>query len=62
MVPIFDPAGAMFEPVVWGVLALAAVAVAGMVAVVALVARADRRPPRRRGRVLPIRLRVPEAA
>jgi hypothetical protein len=62
MLPIFDPGGVMFEPVVRGLLELAAVAVADMVAVVALVARADRRPPRRRARVLSIRPHLPKAA
>jgi hypothetical protein len=61
MLPIFDPALTMFEPVILSV--LAAVAVAGMAAVVGLVALANRRPARPRARVSPIRRpRFPEAA
>jgi len=62
MLPIFDPGVAMFAPILRGVLELAAVAVGGMVVVVALVARAQLRPPRPRASVSRIRPHFHEAA
>jgi hypothetical protein len=61
MLPIFDPALTMFEPVVLRI--LAAVAAAGMAVVVGLVVLANRRPARPCARVSPLRRRrLPEAA
>jgi hypothetical protein len=62
MLPIFDPAAAMFAPIVRGGVELAAVAVGGMVAVVVLVVRANRASARPRHRVSPIRPRLPAEA
>ena len=60
MLPIFEPVMLMFQPIVTGLLALAAVAVGGIVAVVGLVAldaRRGRRPLR-----VPVEAHLPEAA
>ena len=60
MFPIFEPVMLMFQPIVTGLLALAAVAVGGIVALVGLVAfdaRRARRPPRAR-----VEAHLPEAA
>jgi hypothetical protein len=60
MFPIFEPVMLMFQPIVAGLLALAAAAAGGIVAVVALVAldaRRGRRPPR-----AVVEAHLPEAA
>jgi hypothetical protein len=62
MLPVFEPVLTFYEPVVLGLVVLAAVAVAGMAAVVWLVFRADRREARARATVTPIHSHLRAAA
>lgn len=62
MLPLFDPALHLYDPVVVGLGWLAAVSVAGMAVVVLLVALAGRRPARPRAPVARMRPSLREAA
>ena len=62
MLPVFEPVLTFYEPVVLGLVVLAAVAAAGMAAVVWLVFRADRREARARATVTPIHPHLRAAA
>jgi hypothetical protein len=62
MFPVFEPALALFEPVTLGLVVLAAATVAGMFAVVGLVAVASRRPAGPSAPASRIRSDLPEAA
>jgi hypothetical protein len=58
MLPVFEPVLTFYAPIAQGIVALAVVAAAGMAAVVWLVMWADRRTPRARPTVTPIRSRL----
>ena len=60
MLPLIDPP--LFESIATGLVWLAVTGVAGMTAVVALVATSDPLRPRRRATVTSLERRLPEAA
>jgi hypothetical protein len=60
MLPLIDPP--LFESIATGLVWLAVIGVAGMAAVVALVATSDHPRPRPRATVTPLARRLPEAA
>jgi hypothetical protein len=62
MLPLFEPVLVLYAPVAMGLVGLAAVAMAGMAAVVTLVILADRERAPRRATVMPIRSHFSEAA
>ena len=60
MLPLIDPP--LFESITTGLLCLGVIGMAGMVAVVVLVAASMRAQPRPRATVTPLGRRLPEAA
>jgi hypothetical protein len=62
MLPVFEPVLTLYEPIAQVIVGLAAVAAAGMATVVWLVISADRRRPRGRATVTPIRSRLSAVA